>query len=199
MFGSEAAENRADNVPAADRRPRPYCSRRRRRPAAQPPALAPTRRGGRGGRSPSLSRSRGTAPQAPLLAKQAAACRPEHRLPSRRPPPTRAIPRPTTRPRAIFGALIEAIDLAQLAKLDADWRAEIRDIVSEIIGIKAIVMSISEQEELLDDIWRDVLGCRPLEPLRRATTSPTSWSALGTTYIEVRADPEDERFRDKRS
>ena len=36
----------------------------------------------------------------------------------------------------IFGALIEAIDLGQLAKLDADSaREEIRDIVNEIIAI----------------------------------------------------------------
>ena len=53
----------------------------------------------------------------------------------------------------IFGALIEAIDLGQLAKLDADSaREEIRDIVNEIIAIKNIVMSISEQEDLLDDV-----------------------------------------------
>ncbi|HEY8072180.1 MAG TPA: CpaF family protein, partial [Methylocystis sp.] len=50
----------------------------------------------------------------------------------------------------IFGALIEAIDLAQLSKLDPDnAREEIRDIVNEIISIKNVVMSISEQEELL--------------------------------------------------
>src|SRR5258708_39479538 len=49
----------------------------------------------------------------------------------------------------IFGALIEAIDLAQLAKLDGESaREEIRDIVNEIIAIKNIVMSIAEQEEL---------------------------------------------------
>ena len=66
----------------------------------------------------------------------------------------------------IFGALIEAIDLSQLAKLDADSaREEIRDIINEIIAIKAVVMSISEQEELLDDICNDVLGYGPLEPL----------------------------------
>jgi pilus assembly protein CpaF len=36
----------------------------------------------------------------------------------------------------IFGALIEAIDLAQLAKLDSESaREEIRDIVNEIIAI----------------------------------------------------------------
>ncbi|MEO6780208.1 MAG: CpaF family protein, partial [Bradyrhizobium sp.] len=56
----------------------------------------------------------------------------------------------------IFGALIEAIDLAQLAKLDGESaREEIRDIVNEIIAIKNIVMSIAEQEELLDDICND--------------------------------------------
>ena len=66
----------------------------------------------------------------------------------------------------IFGALIEAIDLAQLARLDAEAaREEIRDIVNEIIAIKNVVMSIAEQEELLDDICNDVLGYGPLEPL----------------------------------
>jgi Flp pilus assembly CpaF family ATPase len=36
-------------------------------------------------------------------------------------------------------------------------------------------MSIAEQEDLLDDICNDVLGYGPLEPLWRATKSPTSW------------------------
>src|SRR5712691_3339483 len=45
---------------------------------------------------------------------------------------------------AIFNALIEAIDLAQLARLDAESaREEIRDIVNEIIAIKSIVLSIA--------------------------------------------------------
>jgi len=66
----------------------------------------------------------------------------------------------------IFGALIEAIDLAALAKLDPDSaREEIRDIVHEIVAIKNLVLSISEQEDLLDDICNDVLGYGPLEPL----------------------------------
>src|SRR5579862_4338038 len=39
----------------------------------------------------------------------------------------------------IFGALIEGIDLSQLARLDAESaREEIRDIVNEIISIKNI-------------------------------------------------------------
>ena len=65
-----------------------------------------------------------------------------------------------------FGALIEAIDLAALSKLDADSaREEIRDIVHEIVTIKNLVLSIAEQEDLLDDICNDVLGFGPLEPL----------------------------------
>ena len=48
----------------------------------------------------------------------------------------------------IFSALIDTIDLAQLAQLDPDSaREEIRDIVNEIISIKAVVMSIAEQEQ----------------------------------------------------
>ena len=66
----------------------------------------------------------------------------------------------------IFAALIDTIDLAQLAQLDPDSaREEIRDIVNEIISIKAVVMSIAEQEALLQDICNDVLGYGPLEPL----------------------------------
>lgn len=87
----------------------------------------------------------------------------------------------------IFGALIEAIDLAQLAKLDGESaREEIRDIVNEIIAIKNIVMSIAEQEELLDDICNDVLGYGPLEPLlSRDDISDIMVNGSGTVYIEV--------------
>jgi pilus assembly protein CpaF len=87
----------------------------------------------------------------------------------------------------IFSALIEAIDLAQLARLDADSaREEIRDIVNEIIAIKNVVMSISEQEELLDDICNDVLGYGPLEPLlARDDIADIMVNGSGTVYIEV--------------
>ncbi len=87
----------------------------------------------------------------------------------------------------IFGALIEAIDLAQLSKLDTESaREEIRDIVNEIIAIKNIVMSIAEQEELLDDICNDVLGYGPLEPLlARDDIADIMVNGAGTVYIEV--------------
>src|SRR5690606_14697955 len=67
---------------------------------------------------------------------------------------------------AIFNALIDSIDLSQLATMEQEAaREEIRDIVAEIIALKSIVMSISEQEDLLEDICNDVLGYGPLEPL----------------------------------
>ena len=100
----------------------------------------------------------------------------------------------------IFGALIEAIDLAQLAKLDGEFaREEIRDIVNEIIAIKNIVMSIAEQEELLDDICNDVLGYGPLEPLlARDDIADIMVNGAGTVYIEVagKIQRTDIRFRD---
>jgi pilus assembly protein CpaF len=87
----------------------------------------------------------------------------------------------------IFGALIEAIDLSQLAKLDGEAaREEIRDIINEIIALKNVVMSISEQEELLDDICNDVLGYGPLEPLlARDDISDIMVNGASRTFIEV--------------
>ena len=100
----------------------------------------------------------------------------------------------------IFNALIEAIDLAQLARLDADAaREEIRDIVNEIIAIKNVVMSISEQEELLDDICNDVLGYGPLEPLlARDDIADVMVNGASRVFIEVggKVQLTNVRFRD---
>jgi pilus assembly protein CpaF len=87
----------------------------------------------------------------------------------------------------IFGALIEAIDLSQLSKLDSESaREEIRDIVGEIITLKNVVMSIAEQEEMLDDICNDVLGFGPLEPLlARDDIADIMVNGPEKTYIEV--------------
>jgi pilus assembly protein CpaF len=100
----------------------------------------------------------------------------------------------------IFGALIEAIDLTQLSKLDPlAAREEIRDIVNEIITIKNVVMSISEQEELLEDICNDVLGYGPLEPLlARDDIADIMVNGSDTVYIEVQGKIQRTgvRFRD---
>lgn len=87
----------------------------------------------------------------------------------------------------VFNALIDTIDLTQLAKLEATAaREEIRDIVGEIIQLKNVVMSIAEQEELLEDICNDVLGYGPLEPLlARDDIADIMVNGANTTYIEV--------------
>lgn len=100
----------------------------------------------------------------------------------------------------IFNALIDTIDLGQLAQLDQESaREEIRDIVVEIIAIKNVVMSISEQEHLLDDICNDVLGYGPLEPLlARDDIADIMVNGADTCYIEVSGKIErtNIRFRD---
>jgi pilus assembly protein CpaF len=87
----------------------------------------------------------------------------------------------------IFNALIETIDLTQLAQLDPESaRDEIRDIVAEIISIKNVVMSIAEQESLLDDICNDVLGYGPLEPLlARDDIADIMVNGANSVFIEV--------------
>jgi len=88
---------------------------------------------------------------------------------------------------AIFNALIDSIDLSQLATMEQQSaREEIRDIVGEIIALKSIVMSISEQEDLLEDICNDVLGYGPLEPLlARDDIADIMVNGSQKCYIEV--------------
>ena len=100
----------------------------------------------------------------------------------------------------IFNALIDTIDLAQLAQLDAESaREEIRDIVNEIISIKNVVMSIAEQESLLQDICNDVLGYGPLEPLlARDDIADIMVNGAERVFIEVNGKVQltNVRFRD---
>src|SRR5215471_11063566 len=100
----------------------------------------------------------------------------------------------------IFSALIDTIDLAQLAQLDVDSaREEIRDIVNEIITIKSVVMSIAEQEQLLTDICNDVLGYGPLEPLlARDDIADIMVNGAARVFIEVggKVQLTNIRFRD---
>ena len=134
------------------------------------------------------------APEAPK-AKPAAAAAP---APEKAPPPPPPVEIENEKQRrhseeyydvktSVFNALIDTIDLTQLSKLDgAAAREEIRDIVSEIIQIKSVVMSIAEQEELLEDICNDVLGYGPLEPLlARDDIADIMVNGADTTYIEV--------------
>ncbi len=100
----------------------------------------------------------------------------------------------------IFNALIDTIDLGQLAQLDtASAAEEIRDIVTEIVSIKNVVMSIAEQESLLQDICNDVLGYGPLEPLlARDEISDIMVNGAERVFIEVggKLEKTPVRFRD---
>ena len=100
----------------------------------------------------------------------------------------------------VFSALIDTIDLSQLSRMAPDTaREEIRDIVNDIIAIKNFVMSIAEQEELLDDICNDVLGYGPLEPLlARDDIADIMVNGSRRTYIEVDGMVQETgiRFRD---
>ena len=100
----------------------------------------------------------------------------------------------------IFNALIDTIDLSQLAQLDTEAAAEeIRDIVNEIISIKNVQMSIAEQEALLQDICNDVLGYGPLEPLlARDDIADIMVNGSSRVFIEVggKIQLTNVRFRD---
>jgi pilus assembly protein CpaF len=173
VFGKRSADSLQKTLPPAPQKP-----------AAPPPAPG-TPQAANAGRAPFPSVGLG----APLVSAPAVPRKP----PAAEPPPPPAY---TEARRSetyyetkstIFGALIEAIDLSQLARLDAESaREEIRDIVNEIIAIKNIVMSIAEQEDLLEDICNDVLGYGPLEPLlARDDIADIMVNGANTVYIEV--------------
>jgi pilus assembly protein CpaF len=100
----------------------------------------------------------------------------------------------------IFNALLNTIDLSQLAQLDLKAAAEeIRDIVAELVAIKNVSMSVSEQEHLVQDIINDVLGYGPLEPLlARDDIADIMVNGAHRVFIEVggKVQLTNVRFRD---
>jgi pilus assembly protein CpaF len=168
-------------------------------PEFRPPASAPAAPASAG----TMTVERPAAPASNAPAAQPA------RRPVEAPPMAPEPPRKVQRERSetyydtksqVFSALIDTIDLSQLAKLDPESaREEIRDIVNDIIAIKNFAMSISEQEELLEDICNDVLGYGPLEPLlARDDIADIMVNGSKNVYIEVNGKVEQTgvRFRD---
>jgi pilus assembly protein CpaF len=152
---------------------------------------------------------RGSSPSPDRPPAVAAAARPAPPPEAARAPTPEPPPRAEGRQRSedyydlkssIFSALIDTIDLAQLARLDLDSaREEICDVVNEIIQLKNVVMSIAEQEELLEDIVNDVLGYGPLEPLlARDDIADIMVNGAERTFIEVggKVQLTSVRFRD---
>lgn len=101
----------------------------------------------------------------------------------------------------VFNDLMEAVDLAELSSLTPDQvREEINDMVSEIISMRGVVLSLQEQQIVIQDICNDILGLGPLEPLlERDDIADLMVNGPDTTYIEVSGKMEltDVKFRDQ--
>jgi pilus assembly protein CpaF len=85
-------------------------------------------------------------------------------------PVVAAVPEPDLRLQSlkttIFNDLIDAVDVTELARLDrGSVREEIGDIIAEIITMRSLTLSASEQQTIVAEICDDVLGLGPLEPL----------------------------------
>ena len=193
MFGKRSDENRQKPGPPPAGQPAPPPAAL----SAPAPAIPdlPMPGGGFGAQSTRAPAAAGVAGQGGAIAQQPAPKKPDNGMSQQRKSENYYDIKST-----IFNALIDAIDLTQLGQLDRDAaRDEIRDIVNEIITLKDVVMSIAEQEDLLEDICNDVLGYGPLEPLlARDDISDIMVNGANATFIEVggKMQKTGVRFRD---
>ena len=102
---------------------------------------------------------------------------------------------------SIFAALVETIDVSQLSQLDPQTaRDSVRGVVVEIVAARKIVLSSTDQNDLIEDICNDVLGLGPLEPLlARDDITDIMVNGPDQVYIEVGGKVIDAgvRFRDE--
>jgi len=100
----------------------------------------------------------------------------------------------------VFNDLLEAVDLAEISKLEAEQvREEITDMAAEIISMRGLVLSMQEQEQVVIDICNDILGLGPLEPLiERDDIADIMVNGAERVYIETGGKIEltDIKFRD---
>ena len=100
----------------------------------------------------------------------------------------------------VFNDLLEAVDLAEISKLEPDEvREEITDMTAEIISMRRLVLTIQEQQQVVKDICNDILGLGPLEPLlERDGIADIMVNGAGQVFIEVGGKIEltDIKFRD---
>ncbi len=101
----------------------------------------------------------------------------------------------------VFNDLMEAVDLSELSALTPEQvREEINDMVSEIISMRGLVLSMPEQQLVIDDICNDVLGLGPIEPLlARDDIADLMVNGPDVVYIEVDGKMEQTsiKFRDQ--
>ncbi len=100
----------------------------------------------------------------------------------------------------VFNDLLEAVDLAEISKLESDQvREEITDMTAEIISMRGLVLTVDEQNQVVVDICNDILGLGPLEPLiERDDIADIMVNGAGQVYIETEGKIEltDITFRD---
>jgi pilus assembly protein CpaF len=100
----------------------------------------------------------------------------------------------------VFNALLEIVDVVQITKMEpARARAEVRDVVNEVLVSKKVPMSLAERQDLIEDICNDVLGYGPLEPLlARDDIADIMVNGNKNIFIEVqgRVRETNIRFRD---
>src|SRR6185369_16534865 len=101
---------------------------------------------------------------------------------------------------AIFRALLESVNLAEMAKLPNERvREEISDVIVEIIAMRNLILSAAEQQTITREVCDDVLGLGPLEPLiARDDIADIMVNGAGKVYIETegRIQLTDIKFRD---
>ena len=174
-FGSKPAAPAAPNPPVASAASAPLQPPVMQPPIMQPPVMQPL--GGATEQSQHLTQPLASAhiPDIKVQAEVATQIA------------TEKTPEYYATKKTVFDTLIETIDMSQLAEMDNDTtRAEIADVVNEILIIQGGVMSIAEQEELLEDICNDVLGYGPLEPLlARDDIADIMVNGADKCYIEV--------------
>ena len=113
------------------------------------------------------------------------------------PPPAPTVPKPVLSTKKtdayyqskemIFETLVDTIDMSRLTQMDIEAaKRELRAVLSDIISIKNMVLSVTEQDELLTDICSDVFGYGPLDILlQRDDIADIMVNGASKTYIEV--------------
>ncbi|MBX2856530.1 MAG: Flp pilus assembly complex ATPase component TadA, partial [Rhodobacteraceae bacterium] len=100
----------------------------------------------------------------------------------------------------VFAALMDAMDMTRIAQMQRDEaEQEISAIAVDIIAVRNIVISNSEQAALVAEICDDVLGYGPLETLlERDDIADIMVNGAGQVFIETEGKIEDTgiRFRD---
>ncbi len=100
----------------------------------------------------------------------------------------------------VFAALMSAMDVDRIAELERDdAEREITDIVDDIVTVRRLSISTTEQARLAQEICDDILGFGPLEPLlERDDIADIMVNGSNQVFIETEGKIHDTgiRFRD---